>query len=189
MIVLGLTGSIGMGKTTTAAMFRDLGVSVWDADAAVHRLYALGGAAVAPMRAAFPEAVRAGAVDRDVLRRVAADPAALARIEALVHPLVAADRAAFLAAATGPLVVLDVPLLLETGGDARVDHVVVVTASADVQRARVLARGTMTLAQLDAILTRQVPDADKRARADYIVETTSPAAARAAVARIVEDLT
>lgn len=189
MIVLGLTGSIGMGKTTTAAMFRDLGVPVWDADAVVHRLYAPGGAAVAPMAAAFPEAVRAGAVDRAALRRIAADPGALARIEAVAHPLVAADRAAFLASSTAPLVLLDVPLLFETGGDAQVDRTVVVTAPAAIQRARVLARGTMTSDQVDALIARQMPDADKRARADYIVETTALPAARTAVIRIVEALT
>ena len=189
MIVLGLTGSIGMGKSTTAGMFRDLGVPVWDADAAVHRLYASGGAAVAPLARAVPEAVSEGGVDRAVLRARATDPRTLARIEAIVHPLVAGDRSAFLAAhADAPLVVLDVPLLLETGADREVDRVVVVTAPADVQRARVLARGTMTEAQLDAILARQMPDADKRARADYIVETVTMEAARAAVEAIVEAL-
>ena len=187
MTVLGLTGSIGMGKSTTAAMFGALGVPIWDADAAVHRLYAPGGAAVAPMAAAFPEAVRGGAVDRDVLRRLAVDPAALSRIEAVVHPLVAADRAAFLARhADAPIVLLDVPLLFETGGDAAVDRTIVVTAPEAVQRGRILARGTMDAGQLDAILARQMPDADKRARADYIVETETMEAARAAVARIVE---
>lgn len=189
MIRLGLTGSIGMGKTTTAAMFRDLGVPVWDADATVHRLYAPGGAAIGPMAEAFPQAIRSGAVDRDVLRGIATDPKALRRIESIVHPLVAADRAAFLLAHPAPLVVLDIPLLFETGAEAEVDRVAVVTAPAEIQRARIRERGTMTEAQIDAILARQMPDADKRARADYIIETMTLPQARAAVARIVEDLT
>lgn len=187
-MILGLTGSIGMGKSTTAQMFRDLGVPVWDADAVVHRLYAPGGAAVAPMAAAFSEAVRDGAVDRAALRDlVARDPAALAVVEGIVHPFVAADRAAFLQV-SAPLVVLDIPLLFETGADAQVDRIAVVSAPAPLQRARVLERGTMTEAQLDAILARQMPDADKRARADYIIDSTDMDTARAAVARIVEEL-
>ena len=177
-----------MGKTTTAAMFRDLGVPVWDADATVHRLYAATGAAVPPMAEAFPQAIRHGAVDRAVLRQIATDPRALRRIEAIVHPLVAADRIAFLDR-DAPLVLLDIPLLFETGAEGAVDRIAVVTAPADVQRARVLGRGTMTPAQLDAILARQMPDADKRARADYIIETTSLPEARATVARIVKELT
>lgn len=190
MTILGLTGSIGMGKSTTAAMFRDLGIPVWDADAAVHYLYDPGGAAVSPMASAFPEAVHDGLVDRVVLRRIAADPLALRRIERIVHPLVAADRGGFLAAnADAPLVVLDIPLLFETGADRSVDRVVVVTAPPGVQRARVLARGTMSAAQLDALLARQMSDADKRARADYIIETVAMEAARAAVVAIVEELT
>lgn len=187
-MILGLTGSIGMGKSTTAQMFRDLGVPVWDADATVHRLYAQGGAAVAPMAAAFPTSVRDGAVDRDTLRKIATiDPAALKRIEAIVHPLVAADRQAFLAEHDG-LIVLDIPLLFETGAEATVDKIAVVSVPADVQRARVLDRGTMTEAQFDAILARQVPDADKRAQADYVIQTTDMDTARAAVAAIVRDL-
>ena len=190
MIVLGLTGSIGMGKTTTAAMFRDRGVPVWDADAVVHRLYAPGGPAPARLEAAFPGTVKDGAVDRDALRAVvAADPSALDRINAIVHPLVAEDRAAFLAAADAPLVVLDVPLLFETGLDAAVDRVAVVSTDAATQRARVLARGTMTAADLDAILSRQMPDAEKRARADYIIDTSNLDVAQDAVSRIVEELT
>ena len=186
--ILGLTGGIGMGKSTTAAMFRDLGVPVWDADASVHRLYATGGRAVAAMAAAFPDAVRDGAVDRAALRRaIAADPDALARVEAIVHPLVAQDRDTFLAG-RGGLVVLDVPLLLETGLDAAVDRVAVVSVPADIQRARVLGRGTMTEAQFEAIRAKQTSDADKRARADYIIDTTTMEGARAAVAAIVEEL-
>ncbi len=188
-MILGLTGSIGMGKTTTAAMFRDLGFPVWDADAAVAQLYAAGGGAVAHLARALPDAVRDGAVDRDALRRhVAADPQALSRIEAIVHPLVAADRADFLSRRAS-LLVLDIPLLFEKGADRQVDRVAVVTAPADVQRARVMARGTMTRAQFEAILARQLPDADKRARADYVIETTDIATARAAVERIVADMT
>ena len=186
-VILGLTGSIGMGKSTTAQMFRDLGVPVWDADAAVHRLYGAGGAAVGPVGALCPDAVVTGAVDRGVLKTwLAADPTRLAQLEAAVHPLVAADRAAFIARADAPLVVLDIPLLFETG--AQVDAVLVVSAPPDVQRARVLARGGMTDAQLDLILSRQMPDADKRARADYVIETTDMDSARAQVAALVAKL-
>ena len=188
-MILGLTGSIGMGKSTTAAMFRARGVPVWDADATVHRLYAPGGAAVASMAAAFPGTVRDGAVDREALRRiVAADPDILPRIEAIVHPLVASDRVTFLRT-DAPLVVLDIPLLFETGADRQVDRIAVVSVAPDVQRARVLGRGTMTESELEAILARQVPDADKRARADYIIETTDMEMARAAVDGIVKELT
>lgn len=185
--LLGLTGSIGMGKSTTAGFFRDLGVPVWDADAAVHRLYAQGGAAVAPVGALCPDAVVEGAIDRSALKAwIARDPSALGRLEAVVHPLVAQDRAAFVASVQGPLVVLDIPLLYETG--AEVDGVLVVTAPEDVQRARVLARAGMTAAQLDAILARQMPDAEKRARADFVIETTDMDSARAAVQNLVTRL-
>lgn len=177
MIVLGLTGSIGMGKSTTARMFAEAGAEVWDADAAVHRLYAPGGAAVGPVEAAFPGVTGAGGVDRVELgRRVRQDPAALARLEALVHPLVQADRAAFLARARergAALAVLDIPLLFETGADARVDAVVVVSAPPRVQRDRVLARPGMTAAAFEALLARQMADADKRARADFVIDTGS----------------
>ena len=184
---LGLTGSIGMGKTTTAARFAARGVPVWDADAAVHRLYAPGGAAVAPMGAAFPAAVEDGAVSRPALKAIiAADPAALTRIEAIVHPLVAADRAAFLAAAEAPVVVLDIPLLFETGAEAWLDATAVVSVPAEVQRARVLARPGMTEGDLDRILARQMPDAEKRARADFVIDTSSPESAEAGVDRVME---
>ncbi|MFU8898340.1 MAG: dephospho-CoA kinase [Roseinatronobacter sp.] len=185
--LLGLTGSIGMGKSTTAGFFRELGVPVWDADAAVHRLYAQGGAAVGPVGALCPDAVVEGAVDRDALKAwIARDPSALGRLEAVVHPLVAQDRAAFVACVQGPLGVLDIPLLFETG--AEVDGVLVVTAPEDVQRARVLARAGMSAAQLDAILARQMPDSEKRARADFVIETTDMDSARAAVQNLVTRL-
>jgi dephospho-CoA kinase len=194
MIVLGLTGSIGMGKSTTAGFFREAGVPVWDADAAVHRLYGPGGRAVPAIAALVPDAVRDGAVDRDRLRAaVTADPALLARVEAAVHPLVAADRAAFLAAARSAgarLAVCDIPLLYETGAEAGLDRVLVVTAPPAVQRARVLARPGMTQAALDAILARQMPDADKRARAHHVIDTSrGPEAARAEVLALIEALT
>ena len=189
MTVLGLTGSIGMGKSTTAGMFRARDVPVWDADAAVHALYAKGGAAVGPVGAAFPRVVRDGAVDRDALRRVVtAEAGALDRLNAIVHPLVAADRTAFLDRTNAALVVLDVPLLFETGLDAAVDRVAVVSTDAATQRARVLDRDGMTAAQLDAILARQMPDTDKRARADYIIDTSTLPRAQDAVDRIVEEL-
>jgi len=173
VILLGLTGSIGMGKSTTAAMFAERGVPVYDADAAVHALYALGGAAVAPVEAAFPGVVVEGAVDRARLgARVLDDPEALRRLETIVHPLVGFHRGEFFAAAAeAPVVVLDVPLLFETGGDRAMSAVAVVSAPPEVQRARVLARPGMTEDKLDAILARQLPDADKRARADFLIDT------------------
>ncbi len=174
MIVLGLTGSIGMGKSTTAALFAEAGVPVYDADAAVHALYAAGGGAVEAVRALFPDAVRDGAVDRAALAaEVVGAPDKLKRLEAAVHPLVAAHRASFFAAlGQADLVVLDIPLLFETGGEAQVDKVVVVSAPAETQRARVLARPGMTAAKLDAILARQLPDGEKRARADFVIDTS-----------------
>ena len=190
--VLGLTGSIGMGKSTTAGFFREAGVPVWDADAAVHRAYAPGGAAVAPMAALCPAAVGAEGVNRAALKDwIARDPGALARIETLVHPIVAADRRAFLAEQAGAdLVVLDIPLLFEGGSAAAVDAVLVVTAAPEVQRARVLARPGMTPAMLETILAKQMPDAEKRARADHVIETNgmdeTRAAVRALIARIRE---
>ena len=188
-MILGLTGSIGMGKSTTAAMFRDAGVPVWDADAVVHRLYAPGGPAGPALETAFPGTVRAdGHVDRDALRAlVAEDPSVLDRIDAIVHPMVAEDRARFLAAHDG-LVVLDVPLLFETGLDAACDAVAVVSTSAEEQRRRVLSRGSMTDEAFEAILSRQVPDAEKRARADYIIPADTMDGAHAAVAAILEEL-
>ncbi|AMY71744.1 dephospho-CoA kinase [Frigidibacter mobilis] len=187
---LGLTGSIGMGKSTTAAMFAEAGVPVWDADAAVHRIYAPGGAAVPAIAALQPQAVKDGGVDRALLKDwIARDPGALARIERAVHPLVAADREAFLEQSSDKtLVVLDIPLLFETGAEARMDAVLVVSAPAEVQRARVLARPGMTPAQLDLILSRQMPDAEKRARATWVIETTGLEATRAAVQDLIETI-
>jgi dephospho-CoA kinase len=175
MKVLGLTGSIGMGKSTAANAFRRLRVPVFDADAAVHRLQGRGGAAVPRIEAAFPGTTRDGRVDREALRaRVLGDPAALTRLERIMHPLVRRAELAFLAACRRrgeALAVLDIPLLLETGGERRVDEVVVVSAPASVQRARVLARRGMTEQRLAAILARQMPDAKKRRKADHVVRT------------------
>lgn len=188
--LLGLTGSIGMGKSTTAQMFRDHGCPVWDADAAVHRLYAAGGAAVGPVSHAFPAALSDGAIDRSALKSaLAEDPAALSRLEAIVHPLVAEDRAAFIAQhAAAPLIVLDIPLLFESQDSPRVDAVAVASADAATQRDRVLARPGMTAEMLEMILARQMPDAEKRARADWVIPTHSLEAARAAVAAIVKEI-
>lgn len=174
MIVLGLTGSVGMGKSTAAAMFRRLGVPVHDSDGAVHRLLARNGAAVKRVATEFPGVLRKdGAVDRAALgARVFGDAAALARLERILHPLVRQSQQRFLAAARAcraSLVVLDVPLLFETGGEHRCDKVVVVSAPAFLQRARVMARPGMTEARLRAILAKQMPDAEKRRRADYVV--------------------
>lgn len=190
-LILGLTGSIGMGKSTTTGFFREAGVPVWDADSAVHDLYAKGGDAVAPLAQLHPPAVTAGAVDRAALREwIAADPQALKRIEAVVHPLVARSRAAFLEAnADKPLVVLDIPLLFETGGDRAVDASLVVTAPPDVQRARVLARPGMTEDHFRTILSKQMPDAEKRARATHVIETLTLDQTRAAVFDLIEHLT
>ncbi|MFD0859494.1 dephospho-CoA kinase [Roseovarius aquimarinus] len=187
--ILGLTGSIGMGKSTTARMFEEFGCAVWDADAAVHRLYAEGGAAVAPMAEAFPGAIVDGAVSRESLKRIIADdPTALRRIEAIVHPLVAADRAAFLADIETDIAVLDIPLLFEGGHEAMLDGTVCVTAPAEVQRARVLERGTMSEAQFETILAKQMPDAEKRARATWVIETRTLEDARASVQAVVETI-
>jgi len=176
MILIGLTGSIGMGKSTTAAMFRDAGVPVYDADAAVADLYRQGGAAVGPVGEAFPGVVKDGAIDREALRQaVLGKPDELKRLNAIVHPLVGRDRIGFFqqAEADGAdMVVLDIPLLYETGGHANMDAVVVVTAPAEMQRERVLARPGMSPERLDAILAQQLADAEKRARAHFVVDTS-----------------
>lgn len=172
-LILGLTGSIGMGKSTVAAMFAEAGVPVFDADATVHRLQGPGGALVAAIEARFPGTTGAGGVDRAALgRAVLGDDAAMRALEAIVHPAVRAERVAFLTAhADVPVVVFDIPLLFETKGDRDVDRIVVVSAAPEVQRARTLARPGMTAEKLDAILARQLPDAEKRARADHVIPT------------------
>lgn len=192
MIVLGLTGSIGMGKSTTAKMFVDEGVPVHDSDLTVHRLYS--GAAAPLIEAAFPGTVKDGVVDRTILAsKVLGDTTAIKRLETIIHPLVRGEADAFLSRnrdAGTPVVVLDIPLLFETGGRERVDKVVVVTAPSDVQRDRVLARPGMTVEKFEAILARQVPDAEKRRLADFVIDTGAGLEpARQAVREIVAELT
>jgi dephospho-CoA kinase len=174
MLILGLTGSIGMGKSTTAKLFAEAGVPVYDADAAVHQLYE--GEAAPAIEAAFPGTTAAGKVDRAKLSaHVVHDPAAMRRLEEIVHPMLGASRQKFFddAEAAGvPVVVVDVPLLFETGGEKRVDAVVVVTTSPELQRERVLARGMMDEEKFDSILARQLPDGEKRKRADFVVDTS-----------------
>ena len=173
MKIVGLTGSIGMGKSTTATMFAEAGIPVHDADATVHRLYA--GRAAPLIEAAFPGTVVDGTVDRDRLgKAVIGNGEAMKKLESIVHPLVRAEEAAFLDTARGqgaPFVILDIPLLFETGGDKRVDAVIVVSADAAVQRTRVLERAGMTEEKFEAIVARQVPDAQKRANADFVIDT------------------
>lgn len=183
---LGLTGSIGMGKSTTAAFFAAAGVPVWDADAAVHRLYRAGGAAVSPIAKLWPQAVVDGAVDRIALKAlIDKDPSILAMLEPIVHPLVAADRALFLASATADIVVFDIPLLFEKGTEADMDATLLVTAPPALQRVRVMGRPGMTEAQFQTILARQMPDAEKRSRANHIIETLSLDAAAACVTALI----
>ena len=174
MIILGLTGSIGMGKSTTAKLFAEAGVPVYDADATVHRLYE--GEAAPAIEAAFPGTTANGKVDRNRLSaQVVHDPAAIKRLEGIVHPMLGASRQKFLRDAEqsgAPVAVVDVPLLYETGGEKRVDAVVVVTTTPEIQRERILARDNMTGEKFDAILARQLPDAEKRKRADFVVDTS-----------------
>jgi dephospho-CoA kinase len=174
MIILGLTGSIGMGKSATAKLFAEAGVPVYDADATVHRLYE--GEAVPAIEAAFPGTTADGKVDRARLSaQVVHDPAAIKQLEQIVHPMLGASRQKFLREAEqsgAPVAVVDVPLLFETGGEKRVDAVVVVTTTPEIQRQRILARDNMTGENLDAILARQLPDAEKRKRADFVVDTS-----------------
>ena len=186
---LGLTGSIGMGKSTTAALFAELGCAVWDADAAVHRLYAPGGAAVAALGAAFPTAFIDGGIDRAALRAaIQSDPSALARIEAIVHPLVRADRAAFACNATADILVFDIPLLFETGAEVEMDAVACVHVDAETQRRRVVARETMSSAQFETILAKQMPIDQKLARSDFHIHTDTVEHARAQVQDIVRQI-
>ena len=174
MIILGLTGSIGMGKSTTAKLFEEAGVPVYDADAAVHKIYE--GEAAPAIEAAFPGTTVDGKVDRNKLSaKVVHDPAAMKRLEQIVHPMLGASRQKFLHDAEqsgAPVAVVDVPLLFETGGEKRVDAVVVVTTTPEIQRQRILSRDNMTGEKLDAILARQLPDAEKRKRADFVVDTS-----------------
>jgi dephospho-CoA kinase len=191
MIVLGLTGSAAMGKSATAKMFADEGVPVFDADAVVHELY--NGAAVAPVEAAFPGAAINGLIDRERLAaRVFNDPEALKKLESIVHPLVRAAQDKFRADAEKsgtPIAVLDIPLLFETGGEARVDATVVVTAPADIQKSRLLERPGMTAEKIDGMLARQMPDSEKQSRADFVVDTSRGFdAARAEVRGILQQL-
>jgi dephospho-CoA kinase len=176
MKIVALTGSIGMGKSTTLAMFKERGVPVWDADAAVHRIYGQGGAAVDRVSAVFPQCLtKDNSIDREILSQlVLGHDDKLKQLEAIVHPLVGQDRSAFLAQARSDcasLVIIDVPLLFETGGQAHVDGVIVVSCDPVMQRTRVLARPNMTVDKFEAILARQLPDAQKRAKADYVIKT------------------
>lgn len=190
--LLGLTGSIGMGKSTTAQMFADEGIPVWDADDVVHALYAVGGPAVDPIRKLCPEAIVDGAVDRAGLKKwIRNDPGALDKIESVVHPLVANNRQEFidLAASHGAdLILLDIPLLFEKGTDKDMDATLVVSAPADAQRERVLSRPGMTEEQLNMILSRQMPDAKKRLRADYVIETLTLEQTRRTVQKLISEI-
>jgi dephospho-CoA kinase len=193
VIILGLTGSIGMGKSTAASALRQMGVPVHDADASVHKLMNHGGAAVGFIEAAFPGTALNGAIDRKELgRRVYADPDEMERLESILHPMVREQERIFLRTARArghPIVVLDIPLLYETGGEKRCDAVIVVTAPKFLQDQRVLRRPGMTRQRLNEILAKQMPDAEKRARADFVVQTgNGKRAARDALARILETL-
>ena len=193
MLLIALTGSIGMGKSTTAKMFADAGIPVWDADAAVHKLYGPGGAGSDAIAQLVPDAVTSDGVDRTKLRAaILADKTLFKKIEAVIHPLVGQDRADFLEAARNDkadIAICDIPLLFETGGNKAFDKVVVVSAPADIQRQRVLERPGMTEEAFEAILAKQVPDAEKRAQADYIVDTSNGIeAAQKQVVEIIADL-
>jgi len=188
--LLGLTGSIGMGKSTTAQMFREEDIPVWDADATVHKLYAKGGAAVPAFERRLPDTIIDSAVSRDVLKvELAKSPSLIKTLEDIVHPLVAADRAAFLEKNTAPLVLFDIPLLFETNAQDWLSSVLVVTAPQHVQKARVMARGEMTEDLFNQILSRQMPDAEKRARADHVIETLTLDDTRMAVRNLITELT
>lgn len=187
--LIGLTGSIGMGKSTTAALFANEGIPVWDADKVVHRLYEKDGAGVAAIRRLYPDAVIDDIVSRAVLRdQIAKDPNALGRIEAAILPLLAKDRTHFIDNCASPIAVLDMPTLLETGADKLVDLVVVVSAPPDVQRARVMERPGMTETQFNVMLARQMPDAEKRARADHVIPTLTLEGAKASVQSLLDQI-
>lgn len=192
-VILGLTGSIGMGKSTTAGFFLQAGVPVWDADAEVHRLYSRGGEAVEPLARLCPAALKDGAIDRSALKDwIAADSTALKQIEAAVHPMVSAARQRFIdehIQEGTPLILLDIPLLFESGADRLCHATVAVTASPEVQRSRVLARPGMTEAHFETILGKQMPDAEKRARATYVIETRTPEQTQDEVSRLINKLT
>lgn len=189
MFKLGLTGSIGMGKSTTAQMFAEEGFPVWDADAAVHRLYAKGGAGVRPIGEVFPNVIVDSAVSREELRQTVKDKAdALAKIEQIVHPLVARDRETFLASASTDIVVLDIPLLFETGGQVAMDAVVCVSVSPEVQEKRVMARGTMTQDAFDQIRSKQMSNDEKCALSDFIIVTDTVDHARAQVQNVIRQI-
>ncbi|MEP1518797.1 dephospho-CoA kinase [Ascidiaceihabitans sp.] len=189
MFKLGLTGSIGMGKSTTAQMFQDEGCAVWDADAAVHRLYQTGGAAVAPMASKFPEVVENDAVSRDKLRQlVGQNPSVLKDIEQIVHPLLGQDRSGFLAKTTADIVVFDIPLLYETNGDKNMDAVACVFVDDAEQERRVLARGIMSRKQFLTIKAKQMPAAEKVSRADYVIHTDTLEGAKIDVKKVVDTI-
>ncbi len=178
-----------MGKSTTAGLFAERGCAVWDADAAVHRLYGPGGAAVGPIAAVYPGVIQEDAVSRQKLKNlIAADRDILPRVEASVHPLVAQDRQEFLRMTKAEIAVLDIPLLFETGSDMQMDAVLCVTVAPDIQKARVLERADMTEAQFDALLDKQMPDCEKRAKSDYIIETDTPEHARQQVEAVIRDI-
>ena len=189
MFKLGLTGSIGMGKTTTASIFSALGCDVWDADAAVHRLYAKGGAAVAPMSGAFSQVIEEGAVSRAQLRSlIFADPLALKSIEKIVHPLLVQDRADFVAGSQSDILVFDIPLLFETGGDANMDGVACVWTTAEVQQERVMQRGTMSMEQFEVVRAKQLPTHEKRDRSDFVIITDTIEHARVQVQNVLTEI-
>ena len=186
---LGLTGSIGMGKSTTAKMFAEAGCDVWDADAAVHRLYAPNGLAIAPIAELVPDALRETVLDRPTLRdAIRADDTLLSKIEKIVHPLVAQDRAKFISESKKAILVFDIPILFETGGNKAMDAVACVSVDAETQKARVMARGTMSEEDFQMILSRQMPLEEKRALSDYVIETDTLEHAQTQVLAIIEDI-
>ena len=189
MFKLGLTGSIGMGKSSTASIFSEFGCDVWDADAAVHRLYDKDGAAVAPISEAFPQVIEAGVVSRAQLRKlISADPSVLKTIEKIVHPLLVQDRADFVAISQSDILVFDIPLLFETGGDANMDGVACVWTTAEVQKQRVMERGTMSMDQFEVIRSKQLPADEKRDRSDFVIITDTIEHARAQVQNVLTQI-